>query len=349
MTEVIEQVVENPVVEVTTIEPSQLEGTLVSTVVESPVEAQPEPKPEFVYKYQPVDDLGRPLGAAQVFKGADATEVLDKVAKAHQESIKLNRELNRNLRLGNIEQDVIPEELQRYSDPVEFSPRQLTEEEKVQLSRDMLDPEKFDEASDRLLEAKIGANPKVISQVLTETTQAVEAMQAREEASKFVNTTPDYYICPDNFLTMTNWMLKNNLRPTANNFKFAFEQLKAVGLLLEAPILREEVPVNPQPEKVVVEEQIPANSQPEPDNTSRITSNEPQPQPKRTVSPIASGLTRETTSDVGVSSSQSNKLSVAEIEKMPSEVYKKRLMQDKTFAKQVDEAYAEEARRRQAR
>lgn len=313
---------------------NQEELEVVPQVVEPEIPATVE----IIYEYQPTDESGRPLGAKQVFKGTSHQEILDKVADANKNLIKLNRELNKKYRLGELApEDVVPESAERLDrEAVEFRPRQLTDEERYQLSKDMLDPEKFDEASDRMFEAKIGASPKRITEVLSHAQEDIAAMRAEKEAKLFVQANPDYYVCPDNFRTMVNWMLKNQLAPNRDNFQLAFDRLKEVGLLLEAPIVREDKPEV----QVTAPVSTPANSQQEPESTSRITSSEPQSQTKRTPR-VASGLTRDNASDIGTPS-KSVKLSVAEIERMPSAEYKKRLLTEPGFKKLVDEAYAKQ-------
>lgn len=303
--------------------------TEVIEQIEQPVVETPK---EFVYEYQPTDDVGRSLGAKQVFKGTNAQEVLDKVAKAHQEAIKLNRELKKNIRLGNIEQDTIPSEAPRYDDSsYDVTPRPLSLEEKVQLSRDLLDPEKFEQASARLVEAQIG-KPEVIRNILSKAQEDISALRAKEEAKLFVQANPDYLVCPENYETISNWMVKNRLTPIRSNFQLAYDTLKAVGLLLEAPIVREETPVV-QP----VSQATPENTHPVTEIPSRITTDDLS-QMKRAPK-VASGLNRTNTSEIGTPS-QSGKLTVADIEKMPSDVYKKKLMTDPAFRKAVDEALA---------
>ena len=309
------------------------EQTITPAQAEVTLEVTPEVPKEFVYEYQPLDDVGRPLGAKQVFKGATAQEVLDKVANAHKESIKLNRELKKNIRLGNIEQDDIPQNAARLDvSALEVAPVPLTAEERVQLSRDLLDPEKFEAASARLVEAQIG-KPETIRTILSRAQEDISALRAQEEAKVFVKANPDYLVCPENFETITSWMIKNKLAPIRDNFQLAYNRLKAVGLLLEAPIVREETPVTP-----VVEPQVtPENTHPVTETTSRITSEEPS-QTKRAPK-VASGFTRTTISEVGTPS-QSGKLTVADIEKMPSDVYKRKLVSDPAFRKAVDELLA---------
>lgn len=316
-----------------------LEETPVSEtpVVETPVVETPVIPTEVVYEYQPADELGRPLGAKQVFKGTTQQEVMEKIANANKELIKLNRDLNKKYRLGELVEDEIPAAAKRMNrEAVDFRPRPLTDEERLQLSRDLADPTKFDEASDRLFEAKIGANPTRITEVLSNAQDDIAAMRTEREASLFVKANPDYYVCPDNFKNIANWMLKNNLAPTKDNFQLAFDRLKAVGLLLDAPIVRED-----KPEVAIVAAVpviTPANSPQEPEPVSRITNTEPQTQPKRTPK-VASGLNDANSSSVGTPST-SGKLTVAEIEKMSSEEYKRRLLREPGFSKAVDEAYA---------
>jgi transposase-like protein len=301
------------------------------------------PVEEIVYAYQPVDENGRNLGGKQVFKGTSEREVLDKVAKAHQEIIKLNRELNKKLRLGDFEEDTIPETAVRYiEEEVEFAPKEFTAEERSQIVRDILDPEKFEEASQKLVEHALGTSPEKLRKVLSKVDKGYSKIEAEKEAEMFVKDTPEYYVCRENFETMVNWMWRYKLAPLKINFKLAYDTLKAAGLLLEAPIVREEpvaVVEAAEPVAVPTVENVvtPVNSQPELEDASRITSDQPS-QLKRNTR-VASGLTNNTTSNVGVTI-QSKKLSIAEIEKMSSEEYKKRLITDPNFSKEVEEAYA---------
>jgi hypothetical protein len=294
--------------------------------------------PEIVYEYQATDENGRPLGAKQVFKGKTQQEIMDKIADANKNLIRLNRDLNKKYRLGELApEEAVPETAERLDrEAVEFRPRQLTDEERFQLSKDLLDPEKFDEASDRMFEAKIGASPKRITEVLSHAQEDIAAMRAEKEAKLFVQANPDYYVCPENFKTMVNWMIKMQLAPNRDNFQLAFDRLKSIGLLIEAPIVRED---KPEVAEVTNATTVTlANSQQEPETVSRITNVEPQTQTKRTPR-VASGLTRDSASDVGTIS-KSVKLSVAEIEKMTSAEYKRRLLTEPGFKKLVDEAYA---------
>src|SRR5262249_49170801 len=136
---------------------------------------------EIVYEYQAVDDLGRPLGAKQIFRGATVQEVLDKVATANKNLIKLNRELNTKIRLGIFEKDELPEDALKINENV-LQPKTLTADEKAQFARDILDPEKFDEVNQRLIEAQFGAKPEDIRNRINNQEKRLGSIEARQEA-----------------------------------------------------------------------------------------------------------------------------------------------------------------------
>lgn len=312
-------------------------------VIEQPVEQVEEPavaavvEPEIEYIYQATDDAGRPLGGKQVFKGKTHQEILEKVAEANKNLIRLNRELNRKIRLGDIDVEEMPDDAARLDGAsLVLEPKVLSAEEKAQLSRDLLDPDKFDEASDRLFTAKLGANPTTIAERLATQEQRITQILAKNEGEAFVAANPEYYACVDNFQVITNWMVKNGLAPVRSNFQLAYDRLKAAGLLLEAPIVREEIPA-PAP-TAAVPESTQVKSTPVQEEPSRITTETPALQNRPAVR-TPSGLSRSTSSDVGLPV-QRQKLTLAEIEKMPSADYKRRLLTDPSFAKAVDELYA---------
>jgi hypothetical protein len=318
---------------------------------------------EFVYQYQPLDDYNRPLGAVQIYRGKDAQEVLDKVAKAHRETIKLNRELHKKNRLGLLDSDEIPEGVSRMQ-MVETQPRSFSADEAIEIAHDLLDPEKIDEASNRLVEAKVGERLRRLE-------EENMILKAKGEAELFRQTTPNYYACQENFETITSWMVKNDLAPTCANFEYAFTKLSEVGLLLPAPIVREEpTPVVAKPSE------IPVNSQLETVVDSRITETT-QAQQTRAARP-ASGLTRDITSGNNAALPSPAKAvdqitytmpavierdrrsgqimatreaqtftGQAALDKMPADEYKRRY-RDPAFRKAVDTFYADKEKARQA-
>lgn len=305
-------------------QPEVLEVQSEVVVVEQPVEL-----PELIYEYQPTDDQNRALGGKQVIKYKTQDELIQKITKQNIELVRLARDLKKKISSGEIDTDELPEDVVFASGNLQ--PRVLTPEERVQLSRDLIDPEKSANAAATLFESEIGAKPEEIRSRL----QRIDLLEAKAEADAWVSSNPEYYRCQENFETITNWMVKNHLAPIRSNFQYTFDKLKAAGLLLEAPIVREEVPVTPVP-KPVISEQTPVTSHPVEVEPARISSAEPSQ--ARPVLKPSSGLTRTVSSDTGIVQTTS-KLTLADINKMSSEDYKRRL-KDPSFVKAVDELYA---------
>lgn len=295
--------------------------------------AQPEEK---MYEYQPVNEDGIPIGGKQVIKYHTQDELIQKMQKNHEEAIRQIRRLNTKVRLGVDFDDQIPQEAPRYEENAFLQPRDLTAEEKLQIARDMMDPEKVQEAYDRLSEARFGARPEVVTKLVNDTQMNEEALRAKAEGEAFVEETPEYLNCPANAKVIVNWLQKNGLKPVRQNFRLAYKTLDEAGLLLKRPIVREAAPASAVPVP-------PANTQPDPQVPSRIT-NEPVAQPVRPVREI-SGLSRSNAGDgspeVTMTPNAVKKtLTLAEIDRMPSEEYKRR-MKDPKFASMVDQLIAD--------
>jgi hypothetical protein len=73
-----------------------------------------------------------------------------------------------------------------------------------------------------------------IRKAITTTQQTMTDAQVRNEVSYFLQNTPDYYACKENFDTIYNWMIRYNLEPTRENFAMAFGRLSEAGILLQA-------------------------------------------------------------------------------------------------------------------
>lgn len=310
------------------------EEPLAGTEVADPeVIAAPPAPVELVYEYQITDDHGRPIGGKQVFKGKSEREITEKIARAHQESMKLNRDLKRKNRLGIVDTEDIPQNVRKMSDDEEAFANLTVEQRLAKLEEENL------------------------------------ALRARAEAELFRQSTPSYYPCPENFETIANWMVKNDLSPIHENFEYAFKKLSEAGLLLTAPIVREEPTPVVEPVKSAPTVEIPANTQPEVVQESRITNTE-QSQQTRVARP-ASGLNKSVISsnDAPIVSTEkaidqitytvpaiierdsrsgatvTKRESVTykgweALDRMPAEEYKRRL-KDPNFRKIVDTAPAE--------
>ena len=302
------------------------ENIVTPEVVETPVpvvEAVPEPPKEFRFEYQPKDENGNNLGGKQVIIAPSPEEALEKMAAQNSELVRLNRKLNKDIRLGSIVQDQIPDDAPRVKEgQYEVNPKPLTADERLQLVQDLNDPEKCDAAYDRMIEARIGS-PEAIRHALTVTKQRIAQMDAQAQAEAFVRSTPDYFVCPENFETMANWMIKNDLEPVKTNFRLAYKTLGPDG----ANLLREkQVTEAPKPEPVPAPAPAPVAVAPE-------------PAPKPTPRPVASGLTRSNSSEGGAPRS-SSAYTVADIEKMSGDEYKKKLRTEKGFKELVDKLYS---------
>ena len=201
-------------------------------VVETPVTPEPVVLPELRYEYQPTDEQGRPMGGVQVIKYTTPDELPAKFAESQTLLLRKLRQETKKNRLGIT--DETPIEGTRYAAPLEFAPRTLSNEDRFKISRNLQDPEKFEEARDLLMESTFGVKPSV----LVSTIQGLQAdnvqMKAQREAEAFVADTPDYVKCPENFEALTNWMVRYDLAPVRDNFRKAFDTLKAAGVLVES-------------------------------------------------------------------------------------------------------------------
>jgi hypothetical protein len=333
--------------------------------LEQPVTPAPVEVPELSYEYQPTDEVGRPLGGRQVLKYRTPDELTVKLVEQNTLLIRKLREEKKKNRLGITEAEDIPAEAPRFGGIVDFSPRELSRDERITLSRDLLDPERFKEAAGTLFEATIGAKPEDLRSTLTSLQENNQRLMAKTEADAFVQNTPSYYRCKDNFETLTNWMVKNDLAPVRENFQRAYEVLEAAGLLSKAPIVREETPSpSHQAATSQVTEPTPTNPQSVQDVDGRITVEEPA-QAKRPVVRIPSGLTRDQATDSGTPRPLGDDIvyeliyrdskgkptgekkvfrGLAAIDAMPSDEFKRR-SREPNFAKLYEKLEAERAQR----
>ena len=102
----------------------------------------PVVEPEKEYRYQPKDEQGRKLGGEQVIKYKTNEELADKLVEQNVNLVRALREQTRKNRLGIVDTENIPEGAAKFEVPLEFNPRALTPDERIQFSRDLLDPER---------------------------------------------------------------------------------------------------------------------------------------------------------------------------------------------------------------
>jgi hypothetical protein len=310
-------------------------------VLEAPavvVPPAPVELPEQRYEYQPTDEQGRPLGGMQVIKYKTPDELAEKLRDQNIELVRKLRSVTRKQRLGIVEESTIPDDAERFARPIEFKQQDLTLEERYKISQDLNDPQKFDAARDRLLESALGQTPETLRKTLTDQQIVTMQLLARSNASTFMETHPEFLGCTENLEVMTSWMLKNRLSPSVKNFELAHSTLDEAGLLLKAPIVREEAPV------VIPTENTAVNSQPPAAPVTRISDEE---QPQITRQPrVPSGLNNATSSSTG-NISEIGAITLAEIDRMSSDNFRKAL-RDPKFAALYEKLEAERKSKRQS-
>ena len=260
--------------------------------VEQPLETTETPKPKFRREIQPKDDDGNPIGAPHVYEAESEQELLDKMAEAIGNGTKKIRELTRQAKYAPIEAPKPKEGAEPAEEIPEFKPRQLTAEEKFELAQQLRDPEKMDEAFDRLYEARTGRKPAEAAKVEQEI--YINSRKAREKAETeaFIESHPEYYQCEKNKLAIIDYIARNNLAWRAKNLEIAYKELETDGLLVSAPVAAPE----PPPE----------------------TRTEP---PAKTKTAFPSAITRDTASGSGAPP-KAKKPSAAELAMMTAAEYK---------------------------
>ena len=144
----------------------------------------------------------------------------------------------------------VSEEAQRFSEPVEFKPIELSSEETFALSRDLMDPERQAQARATLWKSMTGVDPETFNKTINRIQEENMQLQAKIEADAFVTQNKDYVICKENSDALTNWIVRYGLAPTRDNFQRAYDALKAADVI----ILRGEVPTTVEVLPVQVED-----------------------------------------------------------------------------------------------
>ena len=343
-----------------TVDPEGFASPAATVVAPSPVQIDPEgfelpPAPvaapvapvdvEQRYEYQPVDKHGRKVGGLQCIKYKTQDELIKKLTDNHIEAIRWGREEHAARVVGKpVEDDGsdIPADAERGSvEFVELKAKPLTADERFAIIQDMQDPAKFEEGRARFFESEFGVPPSKVRELLN--TSQVTAKQAVVEASfaEFQRETPDFYPDVDNITKLTGWMAKHELLPTVKNFKTAYAAMVKQDCLNIAPVVQQ-----------VAAAAVPA-TEPEPKTTApavpetRISSDAPPVQAPRSQAP--SGLNDRTSSSNGNRpAADANSLTLADIDKMSADEYKRRL-KDPAFGKYVEQLEAAVAQKRAQR
>ncbi len=313
----------------------------VPEVVPAPIVAE---LPELRHEWQPTDENGKPIGGLQVIIYRTEQE---KFEKMQEKSVLLLRQLRKERRekaLGVAETPA--DDAERFQNVTEFKPRELTSEERFQISQGIANPETFAAASDQLIEAAFGAKKEKVASTLNEMERFIIQQRAVQNYIQFINSS-DFIDTPENRELVTGWIGTRNLAPTVANFQIASTRLKEAGLLQEAPAVQQVV-VAPTPAASVAAPVAPSvEPNPQVPATASPALGTTEPQAKRH-SHVPSGLNASVASPAGSTiSAAGSSLTLADIDKMSSDEYKRRL-KTPGFAALVDKLEADAtARRRQ--
>jgi len=163
-------------------------------------------------------DLGDGSGK-QVFTGATVDELLDKLTDAQKNATLKIQELTRGPKTSRIR----PE-----TDFHVHVPQKLTDDEVYQLTSGNFDE---DRVLNTLLKKRFG--DKIDSTTVAGKLEAEQQDQAQRE---FLKDTPDFVPNQENAKHITDFLTKEQLPLTARNLKYAFQELKADGLFVAAPV-----------------------------------------------------------------------------------------------------------------
>lgn len=313
--------------------------SVVDPVVVPPVAVE---LPEQRHTWQPTDENGKVIGGLQVIVYRTEQE---KFEKMQEKSVLLLRQLRKERREKALGVPETPaDDAEVFKNVTGFTPRELTADERFKISQGIANPETFAEASDQLIEAVLGAKPAKVASTLTEMERFMIQQRAVQNYIQFVNSS-DFVDTPENRELVTGWIGTRNLAPTVANFHIASNRLKEAGLLQEAPVVQQVVVPTPAVAAPVVpsvepKPQVPVTASPVLETTEL--------QAKRH-SHVPSGLNATIASPAGsINSAGGISMTLADIDKMSSDEYKKRL-RDPKFAALVNQLEADAAKRRRER
>ena len=301
------------------------------------------------YEWQPTDENGRPLGGKQVIIYKTNEEMIQKFTEQNNSILRQMRKLSRDARLGLTPEEDVPQSAPRLPTNFgSFKPKQLTVGERFQLTQDLNDPEKFEDAKVRLAEATFGAKPEVLTETLNKSQQMLFENQVVRSFDEFLDRVGDSFNNIEaNRMALTKWMGERNLEPTTDNFEIAFARTAA--LQIPATVVQPSQASVVAPASAVVAASVKSepNTQVPTATPSRITGEEQSAQNARRQTP--SGLNDRVSSSSGAAPASGQSLTLAEVDKMSPDEYKKRIQSDPNFAKTVDLLQQQADQRRLAR
>jgi hypothetical protein len=314
--------------------------------------------PEMRFEYQPTDSNGRPIGGKQVIKYRTQEELNAFWQEQNTLLVRKLREETRKNRLGIHEDEATPDG-PKFRSPTEFKRKQLSTDERQALSRDLLDPDRFDQATDQFFESTIGVKPSQLGDTIRSLQEDNLRFKAQVETDAFLAANPQYFKCMENYEAITSWMVRKNLEPVRENFQAAYNTLAAAGILVEGDAPAPAVPAAPvrQPQPV----QVDPESFPEPEVAPTQAPAQGQTETPR----LSSGLNRNVASTTGTVTSAAEAVTYelvdprtgtrkilkgqAAINAMPADEFRRRVDRDRNFSKLVDKLEREAAVARQTK
>lgn len=299
---------------------------------------------KFTEEYQIHDKQGNPVGPTQIFHYDDFEDLARQLKVAHLNVGMAYHEQRLANKLGTLMEPDPDRPL------LTFEPRPLSADELVRVNNLAKDPRTAAEANKILLEAELGAPLEDIRRTLRTSEENSRIQSMRYEIELFKAAHPEYVESESNRDTIIQFVTKKKWALTKKNLELAFEELSNDGLLTvqaAAPPVPEPVPV-PEPTPVVAVVPPPPEPLPAPTPTIPVVEANVPPvvatiPPEPETRPLSSsGLSRASGSvNVPPVAPKAKGITRAEIAKMTSEEYGKKLRTDPVFAKQVDALLAE--------
>lgn len=188
---------------------------------------------------QPRDDQGNPIGPPSVFEADTPEELAEKIAESYGRLSSHLRETKRAELQANETPD--PE-----TPILQFRPRDLTADETWALKQQLDNPTTLRAGLRRIIEAEFGAPIEQIRNSLTETEIKKRIDESNIAAEDFMGRHPEFRRCQENHVAMRDYLKEHKMGWTAKNLEIAFAKLNGAGMLLlnTAPV----VPTNPEGE-----------------------------------------------------------------------------------------------------
>lgn len=160
-------------------------------------------------EYQPKFPDGTPAGPVQVFEAETETELIDKLANAHEHA---------SLKIAQLRKEVRPDP----EKAEDWKPKSWTADEQFLIAEEMKDPAKVIPAIRKIVDEEFGLSKRL------STTESKTAKQlAIEETNAFVERHPEFYRCPQNQTAMEAWMAEKKAAWNLRNLEIAYEDLSA--------------------------------------------------------------------------------------------------------------------------